>query len=164
MFFCSFLSTWNINKCYKIWCFIGLYTVAGAFFIPSNFVSIQNEQRNQYKVRCKYFIVYEHIFRKRNNNNNNKKTISTGLHTSSTIRRSSTYWYFNMHLKEIASCVLTLWVGILMTISAWRSTVVASTINRKAHLFFEKYKLFSRILNDIFVFFYRNIPNFMHIL
>lgn len=94
----------------------------------------------------------------------NHLQFSTGLHTSSTIRRSSTYRYFNVHLKEIASCVLTLWVGILMTISAWRSTVVASTINRKGHLFFEKYKLFSHILNDIFVFFYRNIPNFMHIL
>lgn len=162
MFFCSVLSTWNINKCYKMWCFIGLYTVAGAFFIPLNFVSIQNEQRNQYKVRCKYFIVYEHIFRKRNNNNNKKP--STIFHRPSHIFLCYTYRYFNMHLKEIASCVLTLWVGILMTISAWRSTVVASTINRKGHLFFEKYKLFSHILNDIFVFFYRNIPNFMHIL
>lgn len=118
-----------------------LYFCRWFFLSHQIFIPFKMSREINIKVRCKYFIVYEHIFRKSNNNNNTKKPF-TIFHRPSHIFSWYTYRYFNMLLKEIASCILTLWVEILMTISAWRSTVVASKINRKGHLFFLKSIIF----------------------
>lgn len=158
IYFC-FPPTWKINECYKIWCFIGhfivLVVVVVVFFFI-NLASIQNNQRNQYKVRCKYFTFYfyEHIFRNRESRKKAFYNLSRPL-THLLIVLSI---FYDIHMKEITSCVPTLCVWILMTISAWRSSVHCNLTEKPPH--FKNYSFVWCVLKCYFRVFFTKFDVF----